>query len=73
MFGLGAPELLVIAILFAILLAYPLPTIIAFARKHRQRFAILLLNLLTGWTIIGWIGALVMGCHSYAASEPELW
>jgi Superinfection immunity protein len=36
-----------------------LPTAIAFVRKHHNRFAILALNVMLGWTIIGWAVALV--------------
>ena len=38
---------------------YMLPTMIAFARGHHQRIAILLLNLFLGWSGLGWIAALV--------------
>ena len=38
---------------------YFLPAIIAFARSKRDSGAILVLNLLLGWTAIGWIIALV--------------
>ena len=38
---------------------YFLPAIIAFARSKRDAGAILVLNLLLGWTAIGWIIALV--------------
>ena len=48
--------LLVLAIGFAL---YFLPTIIAQARGHRNWIALAALNLLAGWTVIGWIGALV--------------
>jgi Superinfection immunity protein len=36
-----------------------LPTRIAFKREHDRRIAITLVNLLAGWTGIGWIVALV--------------
>ena len=36
-----------------------LPTIIAIARRHRNALAIFLVNLLVGWTGIGWVVALV--------------
>jgi hypothetical protein len=36
-----------------------LPTILAFARSKRDTAAILLLNLFLGWTMIGWVVALV--------------
>lgn len=38
---------------------YFLPTIIAFARSKRDAAAILLLNLFLGWSVIGWIVAMV--------------
>ncbi|MGA7909843.1 MAG: superinfection immunity protein [Candidatus Sulfotelmatobacter sp.] len=40
-------------------LMYFLPTLIALARSKRDITAILLLNLFLGWTMIGWIVALV--------------
>jgi hypothetical protein len=38
---------------------YVFPSIIAWHRDHHQKVAILLLNLLLGWTVLGWIGALI--------------
>ncbi len=47
-------------ILFLLLIAlYFVPTIVAFARKHKNAVAILILNIFLGWTGIGWIGALI--------------
>jgi Superinfection immunity protein len=44
---------------FIVILLYLLPTVIA-ASKHRSNVAaICALNLLLGWTVLGWIGALV--------------
>ena len=47
-FGFGLPFLM-----------YFLPSIIALARSKRDLLAIFLLNLFLGWSIIGWIVALV--------------
>lgn len=41
------------------LIIYLLPTLIAASRKHRNTGAIFALNLLLGWSLIGWIAALV--------------
>lgn len=41
------------------LVMYFLPSIIALARSKRDTLAIFLLNLFLGWSIIGWIVALV--------------
>jgi hypothetical protein len=38
---------------------YFLPTVIAASRGHKNAAAILVLNLLLGWTVLGWIIALV--------------
>jgi hypothetical protein len=38
---------------------YFLPAIIGWLRNHHQSMAILLLNLLLGWTVLGWIAAIV--------------
>jgi len=37
------------------LILYMLPTLIAFARDVPQRFLINVLNIILGWTLIGWI------------------
>jgi Superinfection immunity protein len=45
-----------IAASFAI---YFLPTIIAMARSHPATVPLFLLNLFLGWTLLGWVAALV--------------
>lgn len=42
-----------------IFLVYLFPYIIATTRKHHNENAIFALNLLLGWTFLGWVGALV--------------
>lgn len=46
-------------VIFAI---YFLPCIVATLRKHRQQLAIFVLNLLLGWTLVGWVVAMVWAC-----------
>lgn len=47
-------------LIFAIaLLLYFVPSFIAYHRRKKQTGAIFMLNILTGWTLIGWIAALV--------------
>jgi len=48
--------LIVLAIFTAI---YLLPTIVASTRGHQSAVAIFFLNLLLGWTLIGWVVAVV--------------
>jgi hypothetical protein len=38
---------------------YFIPAIVAHKKKHRQSTSILILNLFLGWTLIGWVLALV--------------
>jgi len=40
-------------------LGYLLPSGIAIGRGHKNAGSIFVLNLLTGWTFIGWVAALV--------------
>lgn len=51
----------VLGLLSVVLIAvlYFLPTLIAFIRHHKNSLAVFLLNLLLGWTGLGWIVSLV--------------
>jgi hypothetical protein len=57
-----APLAWVVAILT---LGYMLPWAIAATRGKSNAAAIGLVNLLAGWTVIGWIVALVMACGAH--------
>ena len=48
-----------IALIFGALIIYFLPTLIAWSRNHRNGTGVFLLNLLLGWTLLGWVGGLV--------------
>lgn len=39
-----------------------MPTIIAYNKKHIDRLGIFLLDILLGWTVLGWIGAMIWAC-----------
>lgn len=45
------------------LLVYFIPSIVALVRHQDNCFTICALNLVFGWTVIGWIGALVWAIH----------
>lgn len=47
-----------VLLILAVLL-YLFPSIVARYREHHNATAIFLLNLFLGWSILGWIGALV--------------
>lgn len=58
--GLGALAIIAIAIgCFIALAIHFIPTIIAIARRKRNAVWIFLVNLFLGWTVVGWIWALV--------------
>jgi hypothetical protein len=52
-------EFMVTTSLGMAILFYFVPSILAMIRHHRQRSAIFVLNIFLGWTVIGWVGALV--------------
>lgn len=62
---------LAIVWLIVYFLIYFLPAIVARNRRHRQEMAIGILNLLLGWTVIGWVVALVWACTSDTRSETR--
>lgn len=46
-------------LLFLGAIVYLFPAIIASSRKHANSTPICLLNIFFGWTVLGWIGALI--------------
>lgn len=59
--GLGILATFSILIGLALLAAaYFAPTIVAFMRHSKQRLPVLVLNLLLGWTFVGWVVSMVM-------------
>ncbi len=56
LYNLNFPNLIY---LIMVVLVYLLPSIIALCRRKENWFAILILNFFLGWTLIGWVGALV--------------
>ncbi len=53
-----------------IFIAYFLPSCVADCRRHHQRHAICVLNLFLGWTVLGWIAALIWA--STAVVKPTI-
>jgi hypothetical protein len=49
---------------------YFVPSFVAARRRHRNEIAIFVLNLLLGWTLLGWVAALVWACTS-DVDRPE--
>ena len=56
----------------AFLFLYLLPSIAAVKRRHRNRTAIVVLNVALGWTLLGWVAALVWAYTADVESnEPK--
>jgi len=55
-----------IVVLFIAALLYLLPTLFAAARGNSNTLAIFALNLLLGWTVLGWVLALVWSLTAVA-------
>jgi hypothetical protein len=55
--------------LLIIIGSYLLPTLIASARGHRSTAAIGVVNILFGWTFIGWIWALIWSLTGNVRSD----
>lgn len=70
--GSGPAKLLIMVVVLG--LAYCLPTMLAWKRQSRRRWKITAINLLLGWTVIGWFVAMIM-TFAYeppgAGEEPD--
>ena len=64
--GGGIPKGIVIV--SALILLYLLPSMLALAGGKRRRWKIVALNILLGWTVIGWIVAML---KVWAYEAPE--
>jgi hypothetical protein len=49
---------------------YFVPTLVAYCRHHHNAGANFFLNLLLGWTVIGWIIALLWACSHVRFFDP---
>lgn len=61
--------LLAILILVVGFIVYFAPSFVAYGREHPNQTSIFVLNLLLGWTLIGWVCALVW---AFTASAPQV-
>lgn len=62
----GRPISATISIVLAVLtLGYMLPWMVAALRGKSNHWGVFVVNLLLGWTILGWVVALVMACTSH--------
>jgi hypothetical protein len=57
-------------VLAVVLILYFLPTIIANNRGHQNTSGVFIINLLLGWSVVGWVIALVMAAGSVQQAAP---
>ncbi|WNI31520.1 superinfection immunity protein [Streptomyces sp. ITFR-6] len=57
-----------LALIVVIVLAYFVPTVVAFTRGVSNSGSVFVLNLFLGWTVVGWVVALAMATRS---TEPR--
>jgi uncharacterized membrane protein YqaE (UPF0057 family) len=57
--------------LLVLLIVYCAPSIVATQRGYHNRQAILVLNLLLGWTVLGWIAALIWALTRPPSPSPN--
>ena len=65
---LGPMELIIILFIIPF---YLLPTIIAVVRHHPNILPIVLINILLGWTFLGWVGALIWSVWQFNGNVPS--
>ena len=65
--GSAGTAILALIALIGFVMAYLLPTIVAFVRKMPNQGTIVVINVFLGWLVIGWIVASAMACGSNAA------
>jgi hypothetical protein len=69
----NAPGLMAGFLIISLSLAvYFIPAIVALERLHHNRGAIFVLNLFLGWTLLGWVVALVWACMNPATAAAPL-
>jgi Superinfection immunity protein len=63
--------------ILAFIAGYFAPTITVLARKVPNRGSVIVVDLLLGWTVIGWVVAVAMACRSkppaVQAGPPEVY
>lgn len=59
-----------LVMLLAIVGLYLLPTIIAFDRKVVNKWSVAVINILLGWTLVGWAVALAFAVRDSTNKQP---
>ena len=62
--------MIAIAVLLCAVCVYFLPWLRAFNRNHPQAALIFAVNVLLGWTVVGWLALWIMTGRTYMPSQP---
>ena len=65
----AAVGLALLAFIIVMVTLYTLPTIIAFGRRHPNRWLILIVNIAVGGTVVGWLVALIWALKAAHLAE----
>jgi hypothetical protein len=66
----GPPEFVALLLVVVVLPVYLIPTVIAVARRCKADGLVFLINVLLGWTVIGWVVALGVAAGSRRRDAP---
>ena len=69
--GQGSQVLISIIIIIVLAAIYLLPTIVAWNRNHKNMVPVFLLNLLLGWTFLGWVAAIIWAFSANILQEKQ--
>ena len=65
--GLSIWQIMIVGVF--LLPVYFIPAIVAAARGHTQKWPIFWLNVLLGWTFLGWVASLVWAVSNFRKSD----
>ena len=69
-FRLGPWEIALILATIFLLPVYFVPTIVAAIRRANNLIGIIILNILAGWTFLGWVASLVWAIVAEKKTQP---
>lgn len=58
-----------VALIVILVIAYFVPSAVAFIRNDPQGPALMIANFFLGWTVIGWVVILVLACRGNVRRE----
>ncbi len=67
----GPLMILLIVLVIIGAFVYFVPWLVAWFRGHPQTLAIFVLNLLLGWSLVGWVAALVWAVMSFESQRTD--